>query len=409
MVEAADKKPVRDHALLFIFITVTINAMGLGVIMPVMPDLLQDLSDGATVGDAAAWGGWLTASYALMQFVFSPILGNLSDAYGRRPILLVSLFVMGIDYLIMATTPYLGLLFVARMMAGAAAATFSTANAFIADISPPEKRAQNFGITGAAFGIGFVLGPALGGLAGEFGPRMPFIAAAVLTFANFIFGWIALPESLDQKNRRPFSIRRANSVGITFQMLRYPAVAWMLFAVFVYNISHYVYPVIWSYYTKERFDWSPFDIGVSLACVGIGFAIVQGWLIRPILKHLGAAGTVLAGFAIDVIALVCLGFATQGWMIYALMPLTSLSALIAPAMQGLLSNMIPDDAQGELQGAISSLSSASFVFAPLIMTQLFFHFTAPETGIYLPGAPFLAAAAFTLLAILPFRVGLKRV
>jgi DHA1 family tetracycline resistance protein-like MFS transporter len=376
--------------------------------MPVMPDLLEQLTGGESVGQAAAWGGWLTASYALMQFVFSPILGNLSDAYGRRPVMLASLFVLGIDYLIMATTPYLGLLFVARMMSGAAAATFSTANAFIADISPPEKRAQNFGVTGAAFGLGFVFGPALGGLLGEFGPRMPFYAAAALTFANLVFGWVALPESLKPENRRPFKLRRANSLGTALNMLRYPAVAWLLVASFIYNISHYVYPVIWSYYTKEQFGWTPNDIGISLAFVGIGFAIAQGGLIKPILGWLGAKGTAIAGFAIDIVALICLAFAWQGWMIYALIPLTSLSALIAPAMQGLMTNRIPDNQQGELQGAVTALSSLSFIITPLIMTQLFFHFTANPEGTYFPGAPFLAAAGFSLIALIPLWIGLRR-
>lgn len=408
MAGEAVSRSAPKNALLFIFITVTLNSMGIGLIMPVMPDLLIELSGETTTGSAAAWGGWLTASYALMQFLISPILGNVSDAYGRRPVLLVSLFVMGIDYLIMALTPYLTLLFVARMMAGAASATFSTANAFIADISPPEKRAQNFGVTGAAFGIGFILGPALGGLVGELGPRVPFYAAAALTFANFAFGWLVLPESLSPDKRRPFQIKRANSIGIALQMRKYPAVALMLISLAIYNIAHYVYPVIWSYYTKEQFNWTPFDIGVSLACVGVGFAIVQGVLIKPILKLLGPAKTALAAFAIDIVALVCLSVAQQGWMIYALIPLTALSALIAPAMQGLMTNKIPDDAQGELQGAISALSSLSFVITPLIMAQLFFFFTTDASGIYFPGAPFLAAALFSLIAVIPLRMGLRR-
>lgn len=410
MSEAA-AAPVKDRALMFIFITVAINSMGIGLIMPVMPDLLQELAGGAgeaSIGRAAAWGGWLTTSYALMQFVVSPTLGNLSDAYGRRPVLLLSLFVMGVDYLIMAVTPSLAILFLARIMAGAAAATFSTANAFIADISPPEKRAQNFGLTGAAFGVGFVLGPALGGIVGEFGPRMPFYAAAALTFANFAFGWLALPESLKPETRRPFRIARANSIGVAIEMMKYPAVAWMLIAMFVYNFAHYVYPVVWSYYVKEQFAWSPLDIGLSLAAVGVGFAVVQGFLIRKILPWLGPAKTAMAGFCLDVAALAGVAFATEGWMIYALIPLTALSALVAPAMQGMMSNLVPDDAQGELQGAVSALSSLSFVVTPLIMTQLFFAFTAPGAPVHFPGAPFLAAAVFSAAAAAIFALGRRR-
>lgn len=399
-----------SRALTFIFITVALNSVGIGLIMPVMPDLLIELTEGdggASVGQAAAWGGWLTVSFALTQFLLSPTLGNLSDAYGRRPVLLISLFIMSVDYLIMAITPSLALLFVARIIAGAAASTYSTANAYIADISPPEKRAQNFGLTGAAFGVGFVMGPAIGGLLGEFGPRMPFFIAAGLAFANFLFGWFVMPESLKPENRRAFTWARGNSLGVALQMLKYPAVAWILVAVFVYNISHYVYPSVWSYYAKERFDWTPFDIGLSLAAVGLGFAFVQGVLIGRVLPWLGEVRTVVIGFGLEVVALSCLAFATQGWMVYALIPLNSLSALSAPAMQGLMSNRVPDDAQGELQGAVSALTSLSFVLSPLLMTQLFAAFTA-EGGVYFPGAPFLAGALITGLATIPIAIAMSR-
>ena len=396
--------------LFFIFITVMINSMGIGLIMPVMPDLLQDLlggSESASIGQAAAWGGWLTMSFAIMQFLFSPTLGNLSDRFGRRPVLLISLAVMCIDYIVMALTPSLALLFVARIIAGISASTFSAANAFIADISPPEKRAQNFGMTGAAFGVGFILGPALGGIVGEFGPRMPFFAAAALAAANFAFGWFVLPESLKAENRRAFELKRANPFGVARQVLKYPPVAWMLTAVFIYNLSHYVYPVIWSYYAKAQFDWSPFDIGLSLAAVGVGFAFVQGYLIRVIIPRFGEVKTAIAGFTLDVIALTGLAFATKGWMVYALIPFNSLSALLAPAMQGLMANRIPDDAQGELQGAVSSLSSLSFVLTPPMMSQIFFTFTEPGAPVDFPGAPFLAAAGFSALALIPFVIGVR--
>lgn len=393
-------------ALLFIFITVMVNSMGIGIIMPVMPDLLLSLTgEGATVGSAAAWGGWLTASYALMQFVVSPTLGNLSDAYGRRPVILVSLAVLGAEYLVMALTPSLALLFLARTVAGAASATYATANAFIADVTPPEKRAQNFGLTGAAFGVGFVLGPAIGGLAGELGPRAPFYLAAAVTFANLVFGYFALGESLAPEKRRPLTFRRANSIGVAIQMLRYPAVAWMLAAIFVYNVAHYVYPAVWTYYAKEKFDWSPADIGLSLAAVGVSFAVVQGWLIRRVLPWLGEMRTALAGLALDVAALVGFAFATEAWMVYALIPVLALSALVAPALQGMMSRMIPDDAQGELQGAMTALTSLSFVITPIVMTQLFFLFTAAGDGPYFPGAPFIAAAFCSALAALPLLRG----
>lgn len=405
---AATVKPAPNRALLFIFITVMINSMGIGLMMPVMPDLLIELLDGVSVGEAAAWGGWIVTSYALMQFLMSPTLGNLSDAYGRRPVLLVSLAVMFIDYLAMALAPSIWILLAARIMAGAAAATFSTANAYIADISPPEKRAANFGLTGAAFGLGFVIGPVIGGLVGEFGARMPFYAAAALTFANFLLGYFALPESLPPERRRPFRLTRGNPFGVALQMLKYPAVAWMMGAYFIYSIAHYVYPAVWSYFTKARFDWSPADIGLSLAVVGIGFAFVQGFLIRKILPRFGEVKTALAGFFFDVLTLFAISFVTQGWMVYLFIPFTALSALVTPAMQGLMSNRIPDDAQGELQGAISSMSSLAFVINPILMTQLFFHYTSDDASVYFPGAPFLAAAAFSALAVVPFLIGQRR-
>lgn len=405
---AAHAKSTPKRALLFIFITITINSMGIGLIMPVMPDLLLDLTAGASVGDAAWIGGWLTASYALAQFVMSPVLGNLSDAYGRRSVLLGSLFFMTIDYAIMALTDTLTLLFIARILAGAAAATFSTANAYIADISAPEDRAANFGLTGAAFGLGFVLGPAIGGMVGEFGPRMPFIAAAVLTFANLIFGYFALPESLKPENRRPFRWKRSNSIGAAVQMRKYPAVSWMLLAVFIYNLSHYVWPVIWSYFAKEQFGWTPFDIGVALAAVGLSWAFVQGYLIRIILKRFGEMKTALLGFGFDVATLVGVAFVTEGWMVFLFIPFTALSALVTPAVQGMMSNRIPNDAQGELQGAVAAISSIAFVVTPLFMAGLFQFFTAKDGWIYFPGAPFLAAAVLSALAILPFMIGQRR-
>lgn len=405
------KAPGHGKPLLFIFITVALNSIGIGLIMPVMPDLLLELApsvEDATIGAAAWWGAWLTAAYAVMQFLMSPTLGNLSDAYGRRPVMLISLLVMGVDYLIMAISPTMALLFVARIIAGAASATFSTANAFVADITPPEKRAQNFGLIGAAFGVGFVLGPAIGGLLGEFGARAPFWAAAALTFANLLFGWFVLPETLRPEKRRPFRLKRSNPIGAGFQMVRRPAVAWMLVALFIYNISHYVYPVVWSYYTKEKFDWTPADIGLSLALVGIGFAVMQGFLIRRIIPRFGEVKTALAGFAADVIALVAVALVTESWMVYALIPLTSFSALVSPAVQGLMSRRVPDDEQGELQGAYSSLASLSFIITPLIMGPLFFAFSDRTEAFYFPGAPFLAAACFSALAILPFVVGQRR-
>jgi len=313
----------RRRSALFVFVTVALDAMGIGIIIPVMPDLLQELS-GLSVGEAAIWGGYLAFSYALMQFLCAPTIGNLSDRYGRRPILLVSLATLGIDYIVMAVTPSLWVLFIGRIVAGIAGATYSTATAYIADVTPREGRAAAFGLVGAGFGVGFVLGPALGGVMGEFGTRAPFWAAAAVSFANFAYGYFVLPESLDPANRRPFEWRRANPLGAFLNILRYPSVAWFVAVSFLYGLSHFVYPAVWSFYTKEKFGWSNLEIGLSLAAVGIGFAIVQGWLIRHILAWLGEKMTAYLGFALNIVSMAGIALATQGWMIYALMPLTAL-------------------------------------------------------------------------------------
>ena len=394
------------HATLFVFITVALDAVGIGIIIPVMPELLQELS-GLTVGQAAIWGGYLSFSYALMQFLFSPAIGNLSDRYGRRPVLLISLFMLGVDYIVMALAPSLWILFVGRVMAGIAAATYSTANAVIADITPKEKRAAAFGMIGAGFGVGFVLGPAIGGLIAEFGTRAPFWAAAAVAFANFTYGWFAMPETLATGQRRSFDFSRANPLGAFVQLAKVPMVAWFVVVSFMFSLAHNVYPAMWSFYTKEKFDWQAWEIGVSLALVGICMALVQGWLIRYILKALGEVRTVLLGLTAEFIALVGIAMATKGWMIYVLMPAAALGNIVSPALTALMANRIPDDAQGELQGVISSAQSVTTILSPVMMTQLFGAFTAAGAP-YIPGAPFFAAGVLMALALVPFLIGLRR-
>ncbi|MEM7422927.1 MAG: TCR/Tet family MFS transporter [Pseudomonadota bacterium] len=404
---ATDAAPASRNAALFVFVTVALDAMGIGIIVPVMPDLLQELS-GLSIGEAAIWGGYLAFSYALMQFVFSPTIGNLSDRYGRRPILLISLATLSVDYIVMALAPTLWLLFVGRIIAGIAGATYSTATAFIADVTPKEQRAAAFGLVGAGFGVGFVFGPAIGGLAGEFGTRAPFIAASIVAFANFIYGWFVLPESLSPENRRPFDWRRANPLGGIRQIAKFPMVAWFILVSFLYSVSHYVYPSIWSFYTKEKFAWSNLEIGLSLAAVGIGFAIVQGWAIRYILRWLGEKMTAYVGFFMNFAGMVGIAMIVQGWMIYAIMPLIVLGDIVKPALTGLMSNRIPDDAQGELQGVIASAQAITVIISPVMLTQLFGAFTHPGGALpYFPGAPFVASAAIMALAVIPFVMGLR--
>ena len=387
------------------FVTVALDAMGIGIIIPVMPDLMQELS-GLDVGGAALWGGYLAFTYALMQFVFSPILGALSDRYGRRPVLLCSVGTLGIDYLVMAMTPSLWLLFIGRAVAGIAGATYSTATAYIADVTPKEKRAAAFGLVGAGFGVGFVLGPVIGGLMGEIGTRAPFYAAAAVAFANFAYGWFVLPESLPPELRRRFDWRRANPLGALRQISRLPMVAWLVLASFLYGVAHYVYPAIWSYWAKEVFAWSNAEIGLSLAAVGIGFAVVQGLLIGIFIKRLGEVRTAYLGFALNIIGLAVFAVATQGWIVYALLPVIALSDITKPALTGLMSNRVSDDAQGELQGVIAASQAVYVVISPLMMTQLFGYFTSGTP--YFPGAPFLAAALVMAVALIPFGIGLRR-
>lgn len=389
----------KRSALAFILVTLTINSMGIGLMMPVMPSLLTELT-ALPVSDAARWGGALSVVYALMQFAFGPLLGNLSDRFGRRPVLLVSMFSMAVDYLIMAMSWHLAVLFVGRTLSGVSGATYSAASAYIADVSPKNERARNFGLVGAAFGVGFVLGPIIGGILGEYGPRAPFYAAAALSLINFLFGYFMLPETLKDENRRTFEWKRANPFGALKQIGAYPAVRTLLLAVFLFDIAHYVYPAVWSYYVEEVFAWSPADIGLSLAAVGIGFAFVQGYLIRVLEPKLGTGRTLLLGLCANLLAFGGLAVANEGWMVYALISFAALGALATPAFTALMSNRIPDNAQGELQGLIASAAGLSMVVSPFVMTQTFAYFSGPNAAIVFPGAPFALAGLLILASML---------
>jgi DHA1 family tetracycline resistance protein-like MFS transporter len=395
------------NALTFVLLTVGIDAMGFGIIIPVMPELVREVSNTGYSG-AALWGGYLSFSYAVMQFLFGPTIGNLSDRFGRRPVLLVSLAVLAADFLIMAVAPSLLVLFIGRIMAGMAAATHSTAHAFVADISAKQDRAKNFGLIGAAFGVGFILGPIIGGVAGEFGTRAPFYAATGLAFLNFCYGVLVLPETLSRDKRRPFDWRRANPLGGARQIAKFPVVAWFLACAFLFEIANFVYPAVWGYYTKEAHGWSSAEVGFSLAIVGLGFVIVQGWLLPIVLAKIGEIRTVLAGFLVNIIGLVGLAFATADWMVYAWLPVIALGAVIGPALLALMSNLTPDNSQGELQGLKTSVVGITMIISPLMMTQLFGYFSGPEAPVYFPGAPFMAAAGLIALALIPFAIGLRR-
>ncbi|HEV3182390.1 MAG TPA: TCR/Tet family MFS transporter [Steroidobacteraceae bacterium] len=382
-------------ALLFIFILVLVDSIGFGIILPVLPRLIMQLT-GVGIDRAARYGGWLSFVYALMQFFCAPVLGNLSDRFGRRPVLLFALLALGTDYLIMGFAPAIGWLFFGRAIAGMAGASFTPAYAYVADITEPGRRAQNFGLLSAAFGIGFILGPAIGGLLGSFGPRAPFFAAGVLALGNFAFGCFALPESLPPGKRRPFHWARANPLGTLTQMRRYPAVLLTLGALLLWQLAHQVLPSTWAFYTITKFHWTSAQVGYSLAFVGLLMAVAQGVLTRVLIPWLGGERrAALVGMAAALLAYAGYALATQGWMMYVVGLTTFFFALTYPSMNALASRQIPANAQGELQGAVASLYSLSAIIGPPLMTQTFSHFSDPAGKVYLPGAAFLAAAALT--------------
>ena len=389
-------------ALLFIFVLVLVDSIGFGIILPVLPRLIMQLT-GVGIDRAARFGGGLSFVYALMQFFCAPVLGNLSDRFGRRPVLLYAVLSLGVDYLIMGFAPTIGWLFLGRAIAGIAGASFTPAYAYVADITPPERRAQNFGLMSAAFGIGFILGPAIGGLLGSFGPRAPFFAAGALALVNFALGCFALPESLPLEKRRPFHWARANPLGTLRQMRRYPVVLLMLGALFLWQLAHQVLPSTWAFYTIAKFHWTSAQVGASLAFVGLLMALAQGVLTRVLIPWLGGERrAALVGMAAALLAYVGYALAAQGWVMYAVGLTTFFFALTYPSMNALASQQIPANAQGELQGAVASLYSLSSIIGPPLLTQIFSRFSDPAASVYFPGAAFLAAAALTAACALLF-------
>lgn len=387
--------------ILFIITTVVIDAMGIGLIMPVMPDLMQEIS-GGTLAHAAIWGGILSSAFAVMQFLFGPVIGNLSDRFGRRPVLLLSLVVMAADYLVMALAGSMWLLFVGRIVGGITAATHATASAYMADISKPHEKAANFGLIGAGFGIGFVLGPVIGGVLAEFGTRAPFYGAAVLALLNALLGYLVLKETVTDNIRRPFSWRRANPLSAFRAISRLPGLRALLTVFLFYQIASAVYPAIWPYFTTERFNWSPGMIGLSLAVFGLFYAAVQGLLVGPSIRKMGERRTVIIGLCIEFGSLVLLAFVSSTALLFGAIPLTALGAIGLPALQGIMSQRVADDQQGELQGVLTSVTSVATIIAPLVMTQTFAIFSIRQSGWYMPGAPFLLASALMAGSLMIF-------
>jgi len=412
MAEAASLSPANrklgKNAFFFIIVTVFIDMMAFAVIMPSMPQLMSELT-GLPVADVSPWGGYITTVYAIMNFLAQPVLGNLSDRYGRRPILLISMGTLAIDFLIMGLAHSIWLLFIGRFLSGLSGATHSTAAAYIADTTEPAQRGQAYGMLGAAFGLGFILGPAIGGYLGQFDPRWPFFASAALAGVNFCYGMFVLPESLDHEHRRKFDWKRANAFGAFKHFSKVPHLAWFMLALGLFNFGHWVYPSTFNYFGAVRYGWDPGMLGWSLAAVGVGSAIVQGGLVGPIIKRFGATRTVILGFAVCIITFAAYALATEGWMVFVIIPFGALAGVLGPSLNQIMTVRVPRNAQGELQGAIASVQALGNVFAPLAMTQTFFYFTHSGAPVYFPGAAFALAAIVCTISLIPLIQGLRTV
>lgn len=396
----------KSPAIGFIFITLLIDVMGLGIIIPVMPKLISELV-GGSLSDAARYGGWILFSYSFVQFICAPIVGGLSDQFGRRPVLLASLLGFALDYMFVAYAPSILWLFVGRIIAGVMGASFTTGAAYIADVSTPEKRAQNFGLIGAAFGLGFIIGPVLGGLLGQYGSRVPFLAAAGLSMLNFLYGLFILPESLKLENRRKFSWKRASPVGALKHLKKYPVISGLIISLALLYVAMHAVQSNWSYYTMEKFQWDERIIGYSLGAMGLLGAIVQGGLIRLIIPKLGQKRGVYVGLFLYSVGFVLFAFARETWMMFAFMIPYILGGIAGPSLQGIISTQVPSNEQGELQGALTSLMSLTSIIGPPLMSNLFYFFTKTEAPVYFPGAPMLTAAVLTLLSAYLARKSLK--
>jgi DHA1 family tetracycline resistance protein-like MFS transporter len=388
----------KKAAVGFIFLTLVIDIVGLGIIIPVVPQLIKGLLHTSDLSKASLYGGWMTFLYATMQFLFAPFIGSLSDQYGRRPVLLISLLGFGLDYLFLAFAPSILWLFVGRTIAGITGASVTTASAYMADISDDSNRAQNFGMIGAAFGIGFIIGPMLGGFLGELSPRLPFIVAACLALLNVVYGYFVLPESLPVENRRAFDWKRSNPLGSLVHLKKYPAVSGLIFALlFIYLAVHAVQSN-WSFANMEKFKWSPKMIGLSLGMVGLLVGLVQGVLIRYINPKIGNEKSVYFGIALYALGLILFAFASSSWMMFVFLIPYCLGGISGPALQALISVHVPKNEQGELQGSLTSIMSVTSIAGPLIMTSLFAYFTKPGNPIYFPGASFLMGAVFMIIS-----------
>lgn len=386
----------KKAALGFIFITILIDIIGIGLIIPIVPELIVELTD-KTISEASFIGSLLTATYATMQFVFAPILGGLSDKFGRRPVLLIALLGLGLDYLVIVFAPTLAWLFLARIISGICGSSFTVANAYVADVSSGEDRAKNFGMIGAAFGLGFIIGPGIGGFLGEIGTRVPFLVAAILSLLNWLYGYFVIPESLSEENRRPFEWSRANPLGTLRSIFKYKLLIGLIVCLFLVYIAAFSVQGNWSFFTSEQFDWTSRDIGISLTFVGVMVALVQGLLLGPIIKKIGEVKAVYAGLFFNLVGLFSFAVATESWMIYAIIVPYAFSGLTGPSMQSIMTAQIPKNSQGELQGGLTNVLMITAIIGPPLMAGIFKYYTNPENPVYFPGAPFILACVLAII------------
>ena len=391
-------KNKKSPAMVFIFITMLIDIIGLGIIIPVIPKLISQLING-DISEAAKYGGWLLFAYALTQFVFSPLIGNLSDKFGRRPIILISLFGFSLDYLLLAFAPTITWLFIGRIISGITGASITTAAAYIADVSTPENRAKNFGLIGAAFGMGFIIGPVIGGFLGQYGARVPFYAAAILCMINFLYGFFILPESLSKENRRDFNWKRANPIGAILNLKKYPKLIVLIVAVFILYVASHAVQSNWSYFTIYKFGWNEKMVGISLGVVGLLVGLVQGGLIRYTSPRLGNKKSIVIGMALYCVGMFLFATASQSWMMFVFLIPYCLGGISGPALQSVISEQVPATEQGEIQGTLTSIMSASSIIGPPMMSIIFYFFTHKSAPFQFAGAPFVLGGILMLISL----------
>ena len=389
--------PRSKAAVPFILVTLFLDVLGIGIVIPVLPGLVSSFV-GGDASAAAPWYAALATVYAVMQFLFAPLLGALSDRFGRRSVILAALFAYGLDYLLLAFAPSLAWLFVGRVVAGITGASITAANAYIADVSTAEDRARNFGLVGVAFGLGFIVGPALGGLLGGFGLRVPFFAAAAVVLLNAVYGIFVLPESLPPEKRRPFSWRRASPLGGIAALRAYPLVAGMAVAFLFLSVAQRGLETVFVLYTDYRFAWGPVQNGLALALVGVMAAVVQGGLVRPAVARFGERRVVLIGIGFSVLGNVGYGLADRGWLLLTVLVVASLGGIAGPAIQGLIAGAVPSNEQGSVQGSLTSLLSGSAIVAPILSGASFAAFSGEGARLDLPGAPFFLGAILLAVA-----------